>query len=86
MSQRIIIFGEAGQRIVAILPIKQEDFHLDLLSFMRKHNLPIAASCFGEGHCKKCIINSNKLSCQIKIQDYLKEKNLNSPTVSVSYL
>ena len=61
---------------------KDYDLEIDLLSFLQTKNIPIASSCGGEGVCKKCVINQDVLSCQVKLNDLVESKR----NIEVSYL
>lgn len=83
MHKEIIIFGRSSKKIIARLEVR-EDETLDLMTFLRNNNIPIASSCYGEGVCNKCIINETLLTCQISVKDYLNAYK--DATINVSYL
>lgn len=59
---KIIVKGLASGKQIASLnnPVHT----ITLLQLLRKNNIPIASSCDGEGVCKKCVFNHNKLACK----------------------
>jgi len=67
---RITFIGNASK--------KREELHFtavntneSLMDFLRSKSFPIASSCYGEGICKKCVINLNgneEISCQISLK------------------
>ena len=77
----LILHGTASQKKTKI-SVNDEDLSKTLLTFLNEKNFPIASSCSGVGSCKKCVVCSDQLSCQITVHDFLKlEKN-----IEVSYL
>ena len=80
------VFGQASQKIVASLPIHEEQLEMTLMDFLRSNGIPVASSCLGEGVCRKCVVNAgNKeiLSCLIPLKTFLAQNN---PQISISYL
>jgi ferredoxin len=82
---RIIVFGNAKQATILDQVIPRIELTMTALNWLRSKDIPIASSCNGEGVCKKCIINSNLVSCQINLQDLLNE-NTQEIKINVSYL
>lgn len=54
-----------------------------LMDFLRSNSIPIASSCRGEGICKKCKVNSEILSCQLTLAEFL---SLHGKNLTVDYL
>lgn len=65
---KVEIYGKASQKIIRTLEVDTTE-ERSLMDFLRDHGVPIASSCYGEGVCRKCIVNSTLLSCQLKIRD-----------------
>ena len=87
MSQLTLqILGKASSRVVASwrFDSQKELPNLSLLEFLRQEKIPIASSCYGEGVCKKCVVNKDQLACQV----YLNQLFLKGPRVviEISYL
>lgn len=59
---KIIVKGLASGKTVTEL--NSPDQAINLLDFLRENNIPIASSCRGEGVCKKCVFNKDKLACK----------------------
>jgi len=76
-----VLLGKASQRSYT-LNVSTDDLQLNLLDFLLKNQFPIASSCSGEGICKKCVINEDILSCEVKVYEWL-EKN---QPIEISYL
>lgn len=80
---KIIVKGLASQKI-----IKQIDLEgcpqIDLLNYLRSFGIPIASSCNGDGVCKKCIFNQNKLACKTSLKDL--EDPSGIINIEISYL
>ncbi|MBY0518296.1 MAG: 2Fe-2S iron-sulfur cluster binding domain-containing protein [Bacteriovoracaceae bacterium] len=55
-----------------------------LMFFLMQQGLPIASSCAGDGVCKKCVVNGDRLSCQIRVGDWLRD--FPDQDVEVGYL
>lgn len=83
MSLEINIYGTASFKEIKTINLDNEDLTKDLLTFLRENQIPIASSCDGEGVCKKCIINGEHMSCQISIEQFLKEVGT---TILIAYL
>jgi uncharacterized 2Fe-2S/4Fe-4S cluster protein (DUF4445 family) len=67
----IKIRGLASGKIVKILSFKKIPDNTTLMDYLISQGIPIASSCKGEGVCSKCTINSNLLSCQISLKNFL---------------
>lgn len=83
---KVSIQGLASSTLVKTLEIRSEDLELTLMEYLRRENIPIASSCYGEGICKKCVIKLGEieeLSCLISVKKLL-EKQIS--TISISYL
>ena len=78
------VFGKASNKIYKTIDISLEDKR-DLLTVLRESNIPIASSCFGEGHCQKCLINSNIMACQTQISELLNYPS-GEITITIDYL
>ena len=78
---QITIIAKASNTVISI-PVKAEELNMSVLEFLRSHSIPIASSCDGEGICKKCKINGLILSCEITVDEIIK----NSLKVEVDYL
>lgn len=79
----IEVHGLASGRVVATLQVNQ-DLKESLMDFLMKHKITIASSCGGAGTCKKCVVNKDLVSCQIRVRDFLGEKQ--TAVVEVAYL
>lgn len=78
-GKKVIILKEASNK-KQYIHLTKEDMDKNLLFYLRDEiNLPIASSCNGEGICKKCIFNKNKLLCRFKVKEIKEE-------ISISYL
>ncbi len=56
------------------------------MEYLRRENIPVASSCYGEGICKKCVVklgDVEELSCLISVKKLLEMK---ITTISISYL
>ena len=72
---QIEIYGNASQTSYS-LDITKEELTLTLMDFLNHHDVHIASSCNGEGVCKKCVVNKDIISCQIKVADFIKNNGL----------
>lgn len=81
----IIIKGTASQKILLQTTLDQNLEATNLMNFLRENNIPIASSCNGEGVCKKCIVNTNILSCQTTIKQLRKDEST-STIIEIAYL
>ena len=64
------------------LEVKPSELTMPLMNFLIHHSFNIASSCSGEGVCKKCTVNKTIISCQIRVEDFLKDTD----TVLIDYL
>ncbi|MBD64289.1 MAG: hypothetical protein CME62_03730 [Halobacteriovoraceae bacterium] len=81
MQVKLIILGVVSQT-QRELTLKESDQNLSLLEILRINSIPIASSCDGEGICKKCLVNDELISCQIKVKDFLAR---GENTIKISY-
>lgn len=77
----LTIKGSASQKSTTLTPLSSE-LELSLMDFLIKHGFTIASSCSGEGICKKCVVNDDLISCQIKVKDCLELH----PLIAIAYL
>ena len=89
--KKLIINGLASRTVFREVPINEDDLNLDCLKYLRKNNVPIASACFGEGVCKKCLVDcygNEVFACKITISEIIciAEEKGNSPIISISYL
>lgn len=77
------VFGLASKKLVAELSV-QAGFKGSLMNFLMQNQIPIASSCNGAGSCKKCVVNSTILSCQVSLEDFTRDRE--TAVVEVSYL
>jgi len=82
-EKRIKIQGIASKKEWELI-VKLHHQSLSLLDFLTLNKFPIASSCRGEGTCKKCVYDDEKLSCQVTMDELFKETD--TVTVSFSYL
>ncbi len=84
MTKKIIIFGLASNKILKELYFENTNtVAISLLDYLLKHGITVASSCKGEGKCKKCVVNSNLLSCQIDMNNLPKKEEFK---VEIAYL
>jgi Na+-transporting NADH:ubiquinone oxidoreductase subunit NqrF len=81
MPLTLIVKGLASGQTYKLI-VQPEEKQLRLMNFLINHNFRIASSCSGEGVCKKCVVNKQIVSCQIKVEDFLKEND----SVEIDYL
>lgn len=81
---KLQIKGLASKKTIKSISLSKDDLG-NLMDFLRNHNIPIASSCYGEGVCKKCIVNKNILSCQVKVED-IYNKNDREYEIEIDYL
>tara|TARA_Y100000768_G_C23991031_1_gene693056 strand:- start:11404 stop:11652 length:249 start_codon:yes stop_codon:yes gene_type:complete len=81
LQVKLIILGVVSQT-QRELTLKESDQNLSLLEILRINSIPIASSCDGEGICKKCLVNDELISCQIKVKDFLAR---GENTIKISY-
>ncbi|WP_127716433.1 2Fe-2S iron-sulfur cluster-binding protein [Halobacteriovorax sp. HLS] len=79
----IEIFGNASQSTVKKLTVQKLDYSLTLLTFLRNNSIPVASSCNGEGVCKKCLVNTDIVSCELKMSEI---KQWQNKTIIIDYL
>lgn len=70
-ANHIIVFGEASKKVFKELPYSENDLGRDLMAYLRGHGVPIASSCLGEGFCQRCLVNTDILSCQTSVRDFI---------------
>lgn len=70
-APKLIVFGEASQRVFKEITFHENERSQILMDFLRQNKVPIASSCLGEGFCRRCTVGENKLSCQITLGDFL---------------
>ncbi len=56
--------GRASQKTIKEFYV-DENSQRSFLEILRDEEVLVASSCFGEGVCKRCIINNDVLSCQL---------------------
>lgn len=89
---KLVVTGGASNKVIfeENVEISSQGTSTNLMDFLRKKNINIASSCFGEGICKKCIavINGQEyLTCQMDIESLENNPDIKSPvTIVVSYL
>lgn len=85
MFKKIIVKGNSSNSTLKIIKMdsKQDS---SLMDFLRSIGIPIASSCYGEGVCKKCLINEDIVSCQLKVKDFIQISEKYNDTISISYL
>ena len=64
------IFGKASKTLYKTIEVLRPN-NISLMDFLRNNGVPVASSCYGEGVCKKCVVNKDILSCQIRILDFI---------------
>lgn len=69
MQVRTITLLGAASRKTTYLKYTDEQVLMDLLSFLRANEIPIASSCKGRSTCKKCKFNGDVLACETNIED-----------------
>lgn len=47
------------------------DLEENLMDFLRRHGIPVASSCGGDGVCRRCVVNGELLSCQMNVGGFL---------------
>lgn len=80
--KKVTLFGKASQSN-KYLSYENEDLAKSVLLFLQKHSIPIASSCKGRAACHKCKINDDLLSCDISLEEFLKE---HGEKIEVDYL
>jgi len=85
MSQSITVRSKIKELNLAHIDIK--DYRgKSLLELLRLNSIPIASSCYGEGICKKCVINDGIISCQIFVKDFIKDSKIHNNIIIIDYL
>lgn len=79
----IKVIGLASQKTVKELEVQTFN-NISLMDFLMRFKIPIASSCGGAGTCKKCVVNTDLLSCQISLKDFMQDKE--TAVVEVTYL
>lgn len=83
------IFGKASNKTVRTIGINYVQYeankHKTLMQFLIENQIRIASSCSGEGVCKKCVVNDQLISCQITLEEFLKNEN-NAKIITIDYL
>lgn len=84
-QQQLRVQGLSSHKEIA--SFHQEDLasvdpSLSLMDFLRSHDIPVASSCYGEGVCRKCLVNTDIVSCQITLINFCK----NYDTLVIDYL
>ena len=64
-SKVILIKGVASQSTIKELKVTDSNLGIDLLPLLQSENIPIASSCMGDGVCQKCMVNTDKLACEL---------------------
>ncbi len=85
-DNKIDIYGAASQKIVKSITVNDHDLDLTLMEFLRKEQLPVASSCYGEGICQKCVVKIGEveqLSCLLSVRKFM---NSSEATITISYL
>jgi Na+-transporting NADH:ubiquinone oxidoreductase subunit NqrF len=60
------------------------DLDRNLLYWLRANGITIASSCDGEGVCKKCVIQSDWMTCMMTVKDFIERER--RAVVEVNYL
>lgn len=85
---KIQIFGKASNQVIKTLQFSEVS-EISLMDFLREKEIPVASSCYGEGVCRKCVVNKNLLSCQISLKKFLDNamnKNSDKLQIEIDYL
>lgn len=87
MLKIIQVLGKASAKAYS-LQASPAHADMSLLDFLRSHGLPIASSCSGKGKCRKCVFNTDKLSCEIKVKDFIKgvTEGVTEDVIEIDYL
>ncbi len=81
MCKELIIRGGSSQK-EKIIVLEENDGPKNLMLFLASKEIPIAASCRGQGICEKCIVSDKVLSCSLSVKDYLEQYG---KTVHITY-
>lgn len=76
-----IIGSASGQK--SFIEVGKDEYDSTLLEFLRSHGFPIASSCSGRQQCRKCVLNTDILSCDITVEEFL---STHGNTIKVGYL
>ena len=85
MSKIIKIVGNSSHKLIKEITLNSNS-NKSLLDLLRELSIPVASSCFGEGICKKCMINDNIISCQISEKEFYKISAECNNTITINYL
>jgi len=66
------VIGKSSGKIFEI-EATQEELVLTMLDYLRGQGFAVASSCRGEAVCRKCIINSEILSCEYTVLEFYKK-------------
>jgi ferredoxin len=80
---QITIYGQASGKSI-FLKYDSEDLSMTLLEFLTKNGITIASSCNGQGVCKKCLIQNDWLTCELKLQEFMERRP--DGKILISYL
>jgi len=79
MTKIIEVKGLASGKLYSFSP-SPEELKLNTLFYLKDvKSLPVASSCDGEGICKKCNFNQDKLLCNYKVSEI-------NELINISYL
>jgi hypothetical protein len=67
----IEVHGIASGKVIKFDCFSNTELDMSLMIFLQSKNIPIASTCLGEGVCKKCVVNDDMLSCQIKVRELI---------------
>lgn len=82
MLKTVKVIGKASNKELTFLT-NEVDLEMTLINFLVSKNLPIASSCRFEGVCRKCVVHSNVLSCQITLREYIETYGI---LIEIDYL
>ena len=87
----LVVFGLASEKVFKKIPVTEQDLEKTALDFLREHSVPVASSCFGEGVCKKCVLEfqgSRIFACSMKISEIMKaaEQKGEIAMISIGYI
>jgi Na+-transporting NADH:ubiquinone oxidoreductase subunit NqrF len=81
---KIEVYGKASKKIILSRIINNEIAQTNCMEWLILNKITIASSCNGSGVCKKCVINNNQLSCQLKLFEIANSEGQIS--INISYL
>ncbi len=81
---KVVVWGQASKKVIITKEITNDESIENTLTWLRKHQVPIASSCDGDGVCKKCIVNNSILSCKSILNDFLNKSD--EILIEISYL